>query len=123
MCQCYSHCQGQTDPMQLGSNVETIDAKHTPRGSKWYTFSSNWGLEKRAQFSPRVQNGLRESEIEIGLGFYSDQGGVKVKVFAHLVSFVVSISHGENHPVSLSLVQREGEGREEGEPYKLSVAV
>ena len=62
---------------------------------------------------------MRESEKEIGLGFYSDQGGVKVKVFAHLV---ISISLGEEHPVSLSLAQREGEGRGGGEAYKLSAA-
>lgn len=61
--------------------------------------------------------------MEIGLGFYSDQGGVKVKVFAHLVNFVVSVSHGEEHPISLSLAQREGEGRRSGEAYKLSAAV
>ena len=65
------------------------------------------------QFSPWVQNGLRESEIEIGLGFYSDQGGVKVKVFAQLVSFVVSVSHGGESPC-IFILGTKGRGGERG---------
>lgn len=64
MCQCYSHCQGLTDPMQLGSNVETIDAKHTPkemRGKPFHLTEEVWRKE-RPVLPPQVQNGLRESE-------------------------------------------------------------
>lgn len=64
----------------------------------------------RRRSSPHGYKMAWESQKRrLAWGFYSEQGGVKVKVFAHLV---ISISHGEEHPVSISLAQREGEGKE-----------